>query len=47
MDPDNLRRDEEKEDLVLGMIRDNDTNVGSFLNDFGEGMPDAGSRPSR
>lgn len=40
MDPDNLRRDEEKEDLVLGMIRDNDTNVGSFLNDFGEGMPD-------
>src|SRR3954454_12099132 len=35
---DNLRRDEEKEDLVLDMICDNDTVVGSFPNDSSEGM---------
>jgi hypothetical protein len=35
---DNLRRDEQNEDFVLDMINDNDTVVGSFLNDSGEGM---------
>jgi hypothetical protein len=38
MDPNNLGRDEHNEDLVMDMIRDNDADIGSYLNDSGEGM---------
>ena len=41
---DGLRRDEEKEELLGDMIRDGGVDVGSFLNESGEGMEDLDRR---
>jgi len=41
---DGLRRDEEQEKLIGDMIRDGGDDVGSFLNESGEGMEDPDRR---
>lgn len=41
---DGLRRDEEQENLIGDMIRDGGDDVGSFLNESGEGMEDLDRR---